>query len=444
MKLYPENRIRRLLFLISCATALAAAENWPQFRGAKSDGVAEGRPPERWSASENVLWSVPIPGHGWSSPAVWGDRIFLTSVIPSAPIEMPKKGLYFGGNRLDPPRDEHRWMLYAVDWRTGRIAWQREVHRGVPEFSRHLKNTFASETPVTDGERVCAYFGQIGIFCYDMQGKPLWSRRMGPFKTRYGWGTASSPVMHGGRIYIQNDNDDGSFLTALDKKTGEPVWRVERDEGSNWATPYVWESGRRVEIVTNGTRAVRSYDLDGKLLWQLRGNSSIAIPTPLSAHGLLYVTSGYVGDETRPVFAVRPGARGDITLPKGSSSSESIAWHLPQGGPYNPSPIVYGDYYYTLLDRGFLTCHDARTGKEIYGKQRIDPDAGAFTASPWAYNGKLFLLSEDGDTYVVEAGPAFKLLGKNSLGEMSMATPAIVRDSLVIRTAAKLYRIGSR
>jgi len=186
---------------------------------------------------------------------------------------------------------------------------------------------------------------------------------------------------------------------------------------------------------------VRSYDLDGNLLWELGGMSSIVIPTPFSKFGLLYVTSGYVGDQVRPVFAIKPGAKGDISLKPGETSNQYIAWYQPTAGPYNPSPLIYGDYYYTLLDRGFLTCHDARSGQEIYGKQRIDPAAAAFTSSPWAYNGKIFALSEDGDTFVMQAGKEFKLLGKNTLDEMCMATPAIARDSLIIRTASKLYRI---
>jgi outer membrane protein assembly factor BamB len=297
---------------------------------------------------------------------------------------------------------------------------------------------------VTDGERVYARFGNVGLFCYDMNGKLLWSHAATPAATRFGWGTASSPVLYQNRIYIVNDNDTHSYIEALDKKTGEQIWKVDRDEGTNWATPYIWEHEGKAEIVTPGTGRVRSYDLDGTLLWQFGGMSSIVIPTPFASHGLLFVTSGYVGDQIRPVYAIKPGAHGDVTLAKGETSNAAIAWYLAAEGPYNPSPIVYGDYYYVLLDRGFLTCHDVLTGKEIYGKQRMDNQAGAFTASPWASNGKLFLLSEDGDTFVVAAGPDYKLLGKNSLDEMTMATPAIVRGSLVIRTASKLYRIGKK
>jgi len=437
-----KNHQLALALLLAGSAAGAAIDGWPQFRGPESLGVVENANfLNATGSTENVAWKTEIPGTGWSSPVVWGDRIFLTSVISSDKQETPKKGLYFGGNRLEPPKDEHRWMVYCLDWKTGKILWEREVHRGSPASSRHLKNSYASETPVTDGERLYAYFGNVGLFCFDMQGKPLWSQRYGPYTMRFGWGTAASPVLHEGRIYIVDDNDDQSFLLALDKKTGKQIWRVERNEKSNWATPYIWNSGKRTELITAGTMRVRSYDLDGNLLWELGGMSSIVIPTPFSKFGLLYVTSGYVGDQVRPVFAIKPGAKGDISLKPGETSNQYIAWYQPTAGPYNPSPLIYGDYYYTLLDRGFLTCHDARSGQEIYGKQRIDPAAAAFTSSPWAYNGKIFALSEDGDTFVMQAGKEFKLLGKNTLDEMCMATPAIARDSLIIRTASKLYRI---
>jgi outer membrane protein assembly factor BamB len=429
-------------FAVTTPTAPNGNDRWPQFRGPDSSGVAEDpRLPDTWSATENVAWKAEIPGVGWSSPVVWGDRIFVTSVVSANESEKPRKGLYFGGERK-APTDEHRWMVYAVDFKTGKIVWEREAHRGVPTASRHLKNSYASETPVTDGERVYAYFGNLGVFCYDVKGKPLWQQKWEPRKTRFGWGTAASPVLHKDRLYIVNDNDEQSFLVALDRKTGREVWRAEREQGTNWATPFVWESGQRTELIVPATKAVRAYDLSGKELWQLSGMSSIVIPTPFSRFGLLYIASGYVGDQHRPVYAIRPGASGNISLKSGEQSNQFIAWYQPQAAPYNPSPIVYGDLYYTLYDRGFFTAHDARTGEEVYGKQRISDAATAFTASPWAYNGKVFCLSEDGDTFVIQAGAEYKLLGKNSLDEMCMATPAMARGSLIIRTASKLYRIS--
>jgi len=437
-------RVHRGWVLIVALAVLAPlhAEQWPQFRGPGSTGVAEGTQlPDSWSATKNVRWKTAIPGHGWSSPIAWGDRIFVTSVVPSGQTEAPQKGLYFGGER-PTPTVEHRWMVYAIDWNTGAIVWEREAHRGIPPAARHLKNTYASETPVTDGQRVYVSFGNVGVFAYDLSGKLVWKSPVQLKPMRNGWGTATSPVLHGGRLYLVNDNDGGSYLTALDAATGKTIWLTERKEGSNWSTPYIWQHKGRTEIVTTGTGAIRSYDLDGQLLWQLRPMSSIVIPTPFSKFDLLYVASGYVGDQVRPVYAIRPGATGDISLNKGETANASIAWSLPQGGPYNPTPIIYGDYYYTLFDRGFFTAHDARTGKEIYTKVRLDPTAGAFTASPWAYNGKLFAMSEDGVTYVIQAGPEFKVLATNVLDEFTMASPAIHRDSLLIRTATTLYKIG--
>ena len=431
-----------VVFTIFLPTSDVFAEaNWPQFRGS-SAGIAEDKAlPDTWSTTENVVWTVEIPGRGWSSPVVWGDKIFVTSVIKEGDFETPRKGLYLGGDREKPSDKAHRWMVYCIDWNDGKIVWERLVHKAVPQQPVHLKSSYASETPVTDGQRLYVYFGSLGPFCYDLDGNKLWSQKWPSFKIRNNWGTAASPVLHKDRLYIVNDNEEQSFLVALDKKTGKQIWRTERDEKGNWATPYIWQNKQRTELITSGRSKVRSYDLDGRLLWELGGMSSIVIPTPLAKHGLLYVCSGYVGDRKRPIYAIRPGAVGDITLKNGQNSNEYVAWCQTKGGPYNPSPLAYGDYLYVLYDRGFLGCYDARTGNEVYGRQRIAPGATAFTSSPWANNGKIFCLSEDGDTFVIEAGPTFKVLGRNKLDEMCMATPAALRGSLIIRTISKLYRI---
>jgi outer membrane protein assembly factor BamB len=253
-----------------------------------------------------------------------------------------------------------------------------------------------------------------------------------------GWGTAASPALDDGRLYVVNDNEEHSFLACLDARTGKQLWEVDRDEKSNWVTPYVWHNDRRTEIVTAGSNRVRSYDPDGKLLWELHGMSIIAIPSPFAQGGLLYVASGYVADPfQKPVYAIRPGAAGDITLPPKEDASKWVAWCRRQAGPYHPTPLVYGDFLYVLYDRGLLSCFDARTGEPVYEKQRLGP--GAFTASPWAYGGKVFCLSEDGDTVVVRAGRDFKVLGKNRLDEMALATPALAGGSLFLRTQSKLY-----
>ncbi len=433
--------------MLAAGVPLAAAspEHWPQFRGADSRGTSDDDPrlPETWNTTENVRWKTPFPGMGWSSPVVWGNRVFLTNVVSEGTVEEVKKGLYFGGNRPEISPDPHRWTASGVDFKSGEIAWQKDLHRGVPPIPRHLKNSYASETPVTDGEHVYAHFGYLATWCLDVNGNEVWKREWKPYKVRHDWGTSASPVLHEGRLYIVNDNEDRSTLTSLDKATGQTIWEVERDELSNWSTPFVWENSVRTEIVTTGTGKVRSYDLDGKLLWEFQGMSSIVIPMPFAGHGMLYVAAGYVGDQNRPVYAIRPGATGDISLREGEHSNEFIAWHHPQAAPYNPSPLLYKGLYYTLYDRGFLTCHDAVSGKEVYGKQRLEAGANAFTASPWAYNDRIFCLSEDGDCFVIEHGTEYRLVGKNSIGELCMATPAIAQGSLVLRGGQHLYRIGA-
>jgi outer membrane protein assembly factor BamB len=336
--------------------------------------------------------------------------------------------------------------VYDVDFKTGKTRWMRELHQGAPPLLRHIKNSYASETPVVDGERLYVYFGSIGrVAALDFSGNVVWNKEIGAFNTQVELGTGASPVLHKGRLYIVNDNTTQSFLVALDARTGNEIWRVKREERGNWSTPVVWENDLRTEIVTTGTVKVRSYDLDGKQLWEIGGMSTLTIPSPFVKHGMVYISSGYPGGAQRPVFAIRPGASGDISLGPDQTRNDYVAWHQPLLGTYNTSALVYGDYYYTLLDRGFFLSHDARTGEPVYGRQRISIDSSGFTTSPWAYNGKIFLMSEDGDTFVVQAGPTYKLLGKNSLsGGMPLATPAVVRGSLIIRTQSTLYRIAKQ
>ncbi len=434
------------------ATGAAAQSNWPQFRG-ESGGVAADDPvlPDTWGPDENVVWTFDVPGRSWSSPIVWGDHVFVLTVINVEGPEMPLQPVEayrarsLGGAMTAADvlaaEDPLRWVLYDVDFDSGAVRWERTLHTTVPSETTHQKSSFAAETPVTDGERVYIYLGDIGLFALDFDGTLAWSVPM-EWLPRRGWGSAASPALHDGRLFLVNDNEAQSFIAAYDAATGAQLWRTDRDEPSNWVTPFVWENDVRTEIVTSGSGGVRSYGLTGELLWQLTGMSYLAIPTPFAQHGLLYINSGYVGDSTRPVYAIRPGARGDITLGDGVTSNDYIVWSHPQLGSYNPSSIVYGGYHYTLLDRGILLCYDARTGREVYPRQRIT--AGTlFTASPWAYNGRIFALSEDGDTFVIKAGPEFEVLGRNSLDEMALATPAVANGSVLLRTASKLYRIGT-
>jgi len=437
-----------IIFVIALAAGgfAQADENWPAFRGADARGIADGAGlPVEWSATKNVEWKTDIPGRGWSSPVVWGDKVFLTTVINLGETPEIKKGLYFGGD-LGTPETVHQWKVLCLSLTTGDVLWEKQVHEGKPETGIHLKNSFASETPVTDGERLYVYFGNVGVFAFDLDGKKVWEKLIEASPMRYNWGTAASPVLHGDRLYIINDNDADSYLLALDKKTGDTVWRTERDEGSNWATPYVWENDLRTEIVTPGTGLVRSYDMEGNLLWTLGGMSSITIATPYEDGGLLYVTSGYVGDrEHRPVYAIRPGAEGDISLAEGETANDSIAWSWPLAGPYNPSTIVYKERLLVLYDRGRLASFNSSNGEVVYEDARF-PRGSNFTTSPWAYDGNIFCLDEDGATHVVNAGDTFEIVQTNRLAEddMGMATPAMAGDRLLLRTSARIYSIRNR
>ena len=449
--------IRRLVpctagCLILLVSVVSAQSNWPQFRGETAGVVADDpRLPDSWGPNENIVWSIDVPGTSWSSPIVWDEHVFIVTATrvdgednPVSPVET-YRARSLGGSmtaaNVEQATTPMRWMLYDVDFSTGETRWEQIIHTAVPSLPTHQKTSYAAETPVTDGKRVYVYLGDIGLFAFDFDGELDWSVSM-EWLPRRDWGSATSPVVHNGRIYVVNDNEAQSFIASYDAETGTEIWRTNRDEGSNWATPFIWRNDVRTEIVTSGNGGVRTYSLDGDLLWELHGMSSLVIPTPFAQHGLLYINSGYVADQSRPVYAIRPGAAGDISLGEGSNSNDYVVWSHPQLGSYNPSSLVYGDYHYTLLDRGILLCYDARTGREVYPRARIT--AGTlFTASPWAYNGKIFALSEDGDTFVIKAGPEFSVLGRNSMNEMSMATPAVAQGSLFLRTATKLFRISS-
>ena len=435
-----------LVLALGVVSSPSASSQWPAFRGPDAGAVADDPAlPDTWSETENIVWKVPVPGLGWSSPVVWGDHVVITSAVSDGTEQRPITGLYDPGDENGSVKSAnvHRWMVYDFDVKTGALRWERELRRGPPPTARHLKNTFASETPIVYGRRIYVWMGATGILAaLDLSGRVEWVKEIGAFDGSSQFGSGGSPALHDGRLYVVHDNAKASFLAAYDSRTGSELWRVPRDETQSWATPLVWQNPVRTEIVTSGTNRVRSYDLAGRLLWELRGMTILPTPSPFTRHGLVYVSSGYPGASPRPVYAVRSGATGDITLKPEETSNAHIAWYQPLLGTYNTSALVYGDYYYTLLDRGFLLCHDARTGRQIYGRTRVSGESSGFTASPWAYNGQIFLLSEDGDTFVIQAGPEYKLLRKNALGEMTMATPAVAQGSVFIRTQNHLLRIG--
>ncbi len=428
-----------LLFLPN----LLAQNEWSSFRGSAA-GVAPDNPglPDQWSETDNVVWKTDIPGLGWSSPVIWGDHIFLTTAISAGTEPQPVKGLYDPGD-LHGKTDAvapHRWMVYAIDLKTGTMEWEHELRSTVPTIKRHLKASFASETPVTDGRHVYVYFGSIGLVAaLNMDGKLIWKQEIGAFNGHQEFAPAASPVIHNDRLYVVNDNTTESFLIAFNALTGKQEWRVLREETENWSTPLVWENELRTELVVTARQKVRSYDLDGNILWELRGMTGNVAPTPFAKNGLVYLSSGYPGSSIRPVYAVRPGGSGDISMnPDSPTDHPYIAWFQPLLGTYVTSALVHKGVYYTLLDRGLMLAHDAQSGKEIYSRKRLRPGSG-FTASPWAYNDRIFVIREDGDTYVIKAGQEFEIMATNSLNEMTLATPAVAGKYLIVRTQSKLY-----
>jgi outer membrane protein assembly factor BamB len=437
-------RIPSFFLVLTCCFASAfAADNWPRFRGPNANGSVPDDPrlPVRWSQTENVLWSADIKGLGWSSPVVWGNKVFLTGVYSDEDEknEQPKAGLYLGQGRDEIPEGTHHWLVHCLDLSTGRILWTREPHTGRPEVGRHPKNTYASETPTTDGERLYVLFGDLGLYCYDLDGNLLWKDAINPKKTMWDYGAAGSPIVHDGQVIVVYDNQEDSFIASFDARSGEENWRTPRDEKSTWATPFLWKNEVREEIIVPGKNRIRSYDLKGNVIWELDGRmSNLVIPSPFAAHGLLYISSGYFADQERPIWVIRPGASGDISLKEDEDSNAFVQWHTPKGGPYNTSPLVHGRYYYTLLDRGMMSVQDALTGEVLVDRERF-PVGASFTASPWAYNGKVFCLNEAGNTYVIAEGPEFRIEHTNDLDDLTLATPAIADGKLLIRTATKLY-----
>jgi outer membrane protein assembly factor BamB len=440
--------MKDLLFL-SAALAflpLAQAQNWPSFRGPNASGIAEGaKPPVTWNAesSENIRWKTAIPGLAHSSPIIWHDRVFVTTAISSDPNSVFRPGLY---GDVDSAEDEskHSWRVYCLDKNSGKILWEHIAWEGVPTIKRHIKASHASSTPVTDGKHLVAFFGSEGLFCYDFDGNLLWKQKLGRldagwFHTpEYQWGNGSSPIIYKDLVIVQCDIQEGSFIAAYHLKDGQEAWRTERDEYPSWGTPTVYEGPGRI---TNGSKAIRGYDpLTGEELWQLRPNSDITTPTPFVAHDLIFVTSGY--RPVQPIYAIRPGARGDISLNPGQESNEYIAWSKRFGGPYTPTPIVHGDLLYVCSNSSVLTTYNAKTGERIY-QERIGKDPGAYTASPVAADGKIYFSSEEGIIHVLKAGPIYELLASNPMGEVCMATPAISGEMILIRTQHHLFAIGA-
>jgi len=423
---------------------------WPSFRGPQASGIAEQQNiPDRWNgkSGENILWHTPIPGLAHSSPVVWGNRIFVTSASSSDPKATFRPGLYGDGD-ASKDRSTHRWIVYSLDKRTGKILWERVAHQGVPIEKRHIKSTYANSTPATDGRIVVAWFGSQGVYAYDVNGRFLWKVDLGRIDLgayaipTYEWGPASSPIIWNNLVILQCDTQNDSFILALDADTGKTVWKTDREEIPSWGTPTVATTSAGPVLVANASNYIRGYDpRTGKELWRLGGSSKITAPTPVLSDDMFVVVSGR-GPE-RPIFVVKAGARGDLTLPEGKSKSEAIAWSVRGRGSYMPTPLAYNGILYVLANQGVLDAYNLQTGEELY-RQRLPVEGSGFSASPIASDGKLYLSNEDGEMLVVAAGKQFAHLATDSMGEMLMATPALSEGVMYVRSSASLFAIGRK
>jgi len=424
--------------------------SWPSFRGKQASGIAERQNlPDRWDGKtgENILWRTPIPGLAHSSPVVWGNRIFVTSAHSSDPNATFRPGLYGDGD-ASKDRSQHKWIIYALDKRTGKVLWERVAHQGVPVDKRHIKSTYANSTPATDGRIVVAWFGSQGVYAYDVSGRFLWKVELGRLDLgaydipTYEWGPASSPIIWNNLVILQCDTQNDSFLLALDADTGKTVWKTEREELPSWGTPTVAMTSAGPVLVTNASNYIRGYDpRTGKELWRLGGSSKITAPTPVFSDDMFAVVSGRAPE--RPIFVVKAGARGELTLPEGKSNSEAIAWSRTGRGSYMPTPLIYDGILYVLANNGLFDAYNLRTGEEVY-RQRLPVVGSGFSASPVASDGKLYLSNEDGEMLVIAAGQKFAHIATNSMGEMLMATPALSDGVMYVRSSASLFAVGRK
>lgn len=407
-----------LALLVSEVTALA--DNWPQFRGPHSLGISpETGLPVKWSATANVKWKTALPGPGHSSPIIWENRIFLTSFRAERSLRS-----YFGGAKSG------QLLVLCLDKTTGKILWEQPVPAERIE-QVHSTNSPASPTPVTDGKYVYVYFGSRGLMAFDFEGRKIWENLLGPFPNE--WGSASSPIVYGEMVLLNCDTDAEDFLLAVNKNTGKTLWKTNRSGAlRSWPTPMIWSNNGKDEIVVSGSGRVKAYDpKDGHEIWTVDGLTTWVTPTPVTAHGLLYVASGGPGGDK--IMAIRAGGQGNIT-------STHIAWHYEKSAPYIPSPVVVGDYLYAVKSGGIMTCLNAKTGAVMW-QERL-PARGDYYASLVAADGKIYALSEDGDATVLAAKPTFEVLSSNQMGERCMASPAISGGQLFIRSDEHLFCIG--
>ncbi|HKG62118.1 MAG TPA: PQQ-binding-like beta-propeller repeat protein [Pyrinomonadaceae bacterium] len=424
-------------------TEKAEAGNWPQWRGPDGSGISnEKNLPSEWSPTKNIKWKTEIDGRSHSSPIVWGNRVFLTTAIEGAVVPGAKavKHTLEGGKEFLHPDSvgadkKHTFKVICIDRDSGKIVWQSTAWEGTPYDNRHRKSSYAASTPATDGKLVYAFFGTEGLYAYDFKGKLVWKADIGKLGT-VGMGTGTSPILFDNLVIVQADEENGeaSFIVAVDKNTGKEAWRTPRKVQVSWSTPLLVRTSKRAELIASGTEAVIAYDpATGKELWRHKGVESNAIPSPVANNEMVFLVAGF---PAKIAMAIKLGQTGDLT------GTPNVAWTYAKGTAYVPSPILYGDYLYLTTDRGILTSIDAKTGEVKYEGGRI-PIPATFTASPVAFEGKILMTSEDGDTFIVKAGPQHQILGTNSVGEPVYASPAIADGRIFIRGEKNLYCIGT-
>lgn len=438
-----------LLFIVAAADNLADTDtpadyekNWHQWRGPNMTGVSpNGNPLLDWSESKNVKWKIEIPGKGNSTPIIWGDQLFVLTAAPKGEeIKPAESNQGQERRRRGPPSRKathvHKFMVFSINRHNGEIIWQRTVKEELPQEATHDLGSWASGSPITDGEHVYAYFGSQGLYCFDMQGNLQWERDFGQMSKHMQFGEGSSPTLYKDKIIVLWDHEGDSFLFVLDKKTGKDVWKAARDERTSWATPLVVEVKGKPQIITSATQRVRSYDLDsGKLVWECSGMTANVIPAPMVADGILYLASGFRGNA---MMAVRlSDAEGDIT------GTDAIVWKYDgKETPYAPSGLLYEDKLYVLRsNNGILSCFDAKTGNPIYSGKRME-GMGNLYSSPVAAQGRIYILGHNGIMYVIKAGPIFKILAVNPLDDNFNASPAVIGDMMYLRGYKHLYCIG--
>ncbi|NUO81006.1 PQQ-binding-like beta-propeller repeat protein [candidate division KSB1 bacterium] len=412
-------------------------KNWPQWRGPHANGVAaHANPPLEWSETKNIRWKIEVPGKGLSSPVVWGDRVFITTAVALEQSVAAEAG---EGRRRGgiAPTSRHKFVLLALARRDGKVVWERTAIEAVPHEGTHNDGSWASNSAITDGEHVIAHFGSRGIFCYDMQGKLAWQKDLGDMSTRNGFGEGSSPALHGNTLVVNWDHEGESFIVALDKRSGKELWRNKREEITSWSTPLVVTHEGKTQVIVNATNRVRAYDLaSGAVIWECGGMTVNVIPSPVTAEGVVYVTSGFRGSALRAIRLA--GAKGDIT------DSPAVLWKYDQDTPYVPSPLLYGDKIYFLkVNSGILSCLNAKTGASHYGPQRLEGVPSIY-ASPVAAAERVYVTSRDGMTLVIKHGPAFEVLASNKLNDEVDASIAIVDREIFLRGGKFLYCIAEK